>query len=171
MNTEVLLSRGETVTSFETPAAGKIKVAWPEPKVMKILVPAGLKLGPLKSDFQENFKEILNPELIEHLDAAWPADPEIKIDRKPVALEPWDDIQIEILPQKKPRADSVETEIELDRPRITIQMGQRVDEFSENCKLHLKPELFEHVVRLWSDPDYCRAVVPIGRNLLIRGCA
>jgi hypothetical protein len=88
-----------------------------------------------------------------------------------VALEPWGDIQIEILPQKKPRVDSVETEIELDRPRITIQMGQRVDEFSENCKQHLKPELFEHVVRLWSDPDYCRAVVPIGRNLLIRGCA
>jgi len=171
MNTEVLLARGETVTSFETPAAGKIKVAWPEPKVMKILVPVGLKLGPLKSDFQENFKEILNPELIEHLDEVWPRDPEIKIDRKPVVLEPWDDIQIEILPQKKPRADSVETEIELDRPRITIQMGQRVDEFSDNCKQHLKPELFEHVVRLWSDPDYCRAVVPIGRNLLIRGCA
>jgi hypothetical protein len=171
MNTEVLLARGETVTSFEIPAAGKIKVAWPEPKVMKILVPVGSKLGPLKSDFQENFKEILNPELISHLDAAWPANPDLQIDRKPVALDPWDQIQIEIIPQKKPRAERLESEIALDRPRITIQMGQRVDEFSENCKQHLKPELFEHVVRLWSDPDYCRAVMPIGRNLLIRGCA
>ena len=168
MNTEVLLARGETVTSFEIPAAGKIKVSWPDPKVMKILVPVGLKLGSLKEDFQENFKDILNPELLTHLDAAWPANPEMKIDRKAVALDPWGDIEIELLPQKKPRGES---DIELDRPRITIQMGQRVDEFSENCKQHLKPELFEHVVRLWSDPDYCRAVMPIGRNLLIRGCA
>ena len=168
MNTEVLLARGETVTSFEIPAAGRLKVSWPEPKVMKILVPVGMKLGAVKKGFQENFAEILNPELLSHLDAAWPANPDKQIDRKPVAVEPWDDIQIEILPLKKPR---VEADIELDRPRITIQMGQRVDEFSENCKQHLRPELFEHVVRLWSDPDYCRAVMPIGRNLLIRGCA
>ena len=167
MNTEVLLARGETVTSFEIPAAGRLKVSWPEPKVMKILVPVGMKLGAVKKDFQNNFAEILNPELLSHLDAAWPANPDKQIDRKPVAVEPWDDLQIEILPLKKPR---VEADIELDRPRITIQMGQRVDEFSENCKQHLRPELFEHVVRLWSDPDYCRAVMPIGRNLLIRGC-
>lgn len=168
MNTEVLLARGETVTSFEIPAAGRLKVSWPEPKVMKILVPVGMKLGAVKKDFQENFSEILNPDLLNHLDTAWPANPDKQIDRKPVAVDPWDDIQIEILPLKKPRT---EAEIELDRPRITIQMGQRVDEFSENCKQHLRPELFEHVVRLWSDPDYCRAVMPIGRNLLIRGCA
>lgn len=168
MNTEVLLARGETVTSFEIPAAGRLKVSWPEPKVMKIFVPVGMKLGAVKQDFQENFGEILNPDLLAHLDSVWPADPDKQIDRKPVAVAAWDDIQIEILPLKKPRVDA---DIDLDRPRITIQMGQRVDEFSENCKQHLKPELFEHVVRLWSDPDYCRAVVPIGRNLLIRGCA
>ena len=168
MNTEVLLARGETVTSFEIPAAGRLKVSWPEPKVMKILVPVGMKLGAVKKDFQENFGEILNPDLLSHLDSVWPTDPDKQIDRKPVAVAAWDDIQIEIVPLKKPRVDA---DIELDRPRITIQMGQRVDEFSENCKQHLKPELFEHVVRLWSDPDYCRAVVPIGRNLLIRGCA
>jgi len=168
MNTEILLSRGETVTTFELPAAGAIKISWPEPGILKIVVPVGSKLEPLKNTITDNFKDILNKELLTHLEKAWPLDPGMPIDKKPVALEPWGDIQVEILPKKPPR---IQAEIEIDRPRITIQMGQRVDEFSESCRNHLNSELFEHVIRLWSDPDYCRTVLPIGRNLLIRDCA
>ncbi|MFM2277037.1 MAG: hypothetical protein RJA75_360 [Actinomycetota bacterium] len=167
MNTEILLSRGETVTTFELPEAGAVKLTWPEPKILKIIVPAGSKIGSLKSSVVTGFKEILNDELWSHLDGAWPLDPNLEIAKQSVALEPWGDVHVEILPKKAPR---VQPEIALDRPRITIQMGQRVDEFSDNCKNHLKPELFEHVIRLWSDPDYCRTVLPVGRNLLIRGC-
>jgi len=167
MNTEILLSRGETVTTFELPEAGAVKLTWPEPKILKIVVPVGLKIGALKSTINSNFKEILNSELLSHLDATWSLDPNLEIAKHPVALEPWGDVQVEILPKKAPR---VQPEIALDRPRITIQMGQKVDEFSDNCKDHLKPELFEQVIRLWSDPDYCRTVLPVGRNLLIRGC-
>lgn len=168
MNTEILLSRGETVTSFELPDSGAVKLTWPEPKILKIVVPVGLKIGALKSTITSSFKEILNDELLSHLDTIWPLDPNLEISKQPVALEPWRDVQVEILPKKAPR---VLPEIALDRPRITIQMGQRVDEFSDNCKEHLKPELYEHVIRLWSDPDYCRTVLPVGRNLLIRACA
>ncbi len=167
MNTEILLSRGETVTTFELPEVGAVKLTWPEPKILKIIVPAGSKIGSLKSSVVTGFKEILNEELWSHLDGAWPLDPNLEIAKQSVALEPWGDVHLEILPKKAPR---VQSEIALDRPRITIQMGQRVDEFSDNCKNHLKLELFEHVIRLWSDPDYCRTVLPVGRNLLIRGC-
>jgi hypothetical protein len=168
MNTEILLSRGETVTTFELPEAGAVKLIWPEPKILKIIVPAGSKIGSLKSSVVAGFREVLNDDLWSHLDGAWPLDPNLEIAKQPVALEPWGDVHVEILPKKAPR---VQPEIAIDRPRITIQMGQRVDEFSDNCKNHLKPALFEHVIRLWSDPDYCRTVLPVGRNLLIRGCA
>ena len=168
MNTEILLSRGETVTSFEIPAAGRIRVCWPEPKTLKIVVPVGSSIEALKENFRENYKDILNSELLAHLETAWPTKPIPKADRNPVPLTPWEDVHIEIVPKKAPKSAA---EIELDRPRITIQMGQRVDEFSENCKKHLNAELFEQIVRLWSDPDYCRTVLPVGRNLLIRGCA
>jgi len=168
MNTEVLLARGETVTSFEMPAAGRMKVSWPEPKVLKIAGPAGLKIDSLKAEFKENFANVLSNELLNHLDAAWPTAEKVLSGRNSITLAHWDDTEIEILPQKNSR---IKAEIEIDRPRITIQMGQRVDEFSENCKKHLKPELYEHVIRLWSDPDYCRTILPVGRNLIIRGCA
>jgi hypothetical protein len=164
LNTEILLARGETVTSFELPGARAIKVHWPEGTKLKIVVPLGLKA----EAFRDNFKDILHPDLIAHLDQAWPQGPELDTHGQAVPLKPWDDIDIEIHPQKEPKN---QPEIDLDRPRITIQMGKRVDEFSQNCKKHLKPELFEHVIRLWSDPDYCRTVLPVGRNLLIRGCA
>jgi hypothetical protein len=163
MHTEIFLSRGETVTSFELPSSAPIRVSWPEPKRIKIVVPVGLDY----SSFKDNFQDILHPELISHLHTAWPEDQASSIG-KPLPLKAWDDVEIELIPEKEPK---VQAEVALDRPRITIQMGQRVDEFSENCKKHLKPELFEHVIRLWSDPDYCRTVLPVGRNLLIRGCA
>ena len=163
MHTEIFLSRGETVTSFELPASAPIRVSWPDPKRMKIIVPVGLDYG----SFKENFQDILHPELISHLHTAWPNDQEAAAG-KALPLNPWEDVEIELIAEEAPK---VEPEIALDRPRITIQMGQRVDEFSDNCKQHLKPELFEHVIRLWSDPDYCRTVLPVGRNLLIRGCA
>lgn len=155
------------MTTFELPEAGAVKLTWPEPRILKIIVPAGTKIGSLKSSIVPGFKQILNDELWSHLDGAWPLDPNLEIAKQSVALEPWGNVHLEILPKKAPR---VQPEIALDRPRITIQMGQRVDEFSDNCKNHLKPELFEHVIRLWSDPDYCRTVLPVGRNLLIRGC-
>jgi hypothetical protein len=168
MNTEILLSRGETVTTFELPAAGAVKIFWPEPKLLKIGVPVGSKYDSLKSAFSESYKDILNSELFSHLEAAWPTGPDLETGKKAVSLDPWGNVQIEIVPQKSPR---VQPDIGIDRPRITIQMGKRVDEFSDHCKNHLKPELFEHVIRLWSDPDHCRTVLPVGRNLLIRGCA
>lgn len=164
MHTEILLSRGETVTSFELPQATRVKLDWPEPQKLKITVPMGLTAA----EFKEHFQEILHPGLVSHLENEWPSDKELQKDGQSVSLEPWDGVHIDILPKKAPKK---KPEVELDRPRITIQMGQRVDEFSDNCQKHLKPELFEHVIRLWSDPDYCRTVLPIGRNLLIRGCA
>lgn len=163
MNTEIFLARGETVTSFELPLAAPIRVSWPEPKRMKIVVPAGLDYN----SFKANFQDILHPELISHLNTVWPQDQEGSVG-KSIPLKSWDDIEIELIPEKDPK---IQADLAIDRPRLTIQMGQRVDEFSENCKKHLKPELFEHVIRLWSDPDYCRTVLPVGRNLLIRGCA
>ena len=168
MNTEILLSRGETVTAFELPAAVAVKIFWPEPKLLKIGVPVGSKYGVLKSSFSDSFKDILNNELFSHLEAAWPTDPDLQTGKKPFSLEPWRDVQIEIVPQKSPR---VQPEIAIDRPRITIQMGKQVDEFIDSCKNHLKPEVFDHVIRLWSDPGHCRTVLPVGRNLIIRGCA
>lgn len=164
MHTEILLSRGETVTSFELPAVTQVKVDWPEAKKLRISVPFGLEA----SAFTDNYQEILHPELVAHLQKHWPEAKDLQTDGQSIQLEPWSDLDITVLPKKAPKNQA---EIDLDRPRITIQMGQRVDEFSENCGKHLKPELFEHVIKLWSDPDYCRTVLPIGRNLLIRGCA
>lgn len=164
MHTEILLSRGETVTSFEVPEAAQVKIVWPEAKKLTIAVPIGQSAQVIR----EHFENILHPDLVEHLVNAWPKAPELAAAGKSVPVSSWDDVQIEVVAQKAPKNQA---EIDLDRPRITIQMGLRVDEFTENCKKHLKPELLEHVIRLWSDPDYCRTVLPIGRNLLIRGCA
>ena len=164
MHTEILLSRGETVTSFEVPSAARVKIDWPEARKLKITVP----LGQTAEVIQEHFGDILNPELIGHIVSSWPETQALSADGKAVPISPWGDLQIEVVPRKAPKN---QPEVEVDRPRITIQMGLRVDEFTENCEKHLKPELLEHVVRLWSDPDYCRTVLPIGRNLLIRGCA
>lgn len=164
MHTEILLSRGETVTSFEVPQATQVKVVWPEAKKLTITVP----LGQTASVFREHFEDILHPDLVEHLVKSWPTTPELGVAGKPVPVSPWDDVEIVVLPEKEPKNAA---EIELDRPRITIQMGLRVDEFTDSAIKHLKPELLEHVIRLWSDPDYCRTVLPVGRNLLIRGCA
>lgn len=164
MHTEILLSRGETVTSFEVPSAARVKIDWPEARKLKITVP----LGQTAEVIQEHFADILNPELIRHIVSSWPETQGLNADGKAVPISPWGDLQIEVVPRKAPKN---QPEVEVDRPRITIQMGLRVDEFTENCEKHLKPELLEHVVRLWSDPDYCRTVLPIGRNLLIRGCA
>jgi hypothetical protein len=164
MHTEILLSRGETVTSFEVPEATQVKIVWPEPKKLTIAVPLGQSAEVIK----ENFENVLHPDLVEHLVSVWPNSKDLKAAGKPVLVSSWDDVQIEVVPQKAPKTQA---EIDLDRPRVTIQMGLRVDEFTENCKKHLKPEVLEHVIRLWSDPDYCRTVLPVGRNLLIRGCA
>lgn len=168
MHTEILLARGETVTTFELPGAGPVKISWPDSKILNIVVPAGSELGSLKNTIKDCFRDILKNELLAHLDTTWPVDPGLKVDKISVALEAWGDVQVEIHPKKALR---VQPGTETDRPRITIQMGQAVDEFSENCRNYLKPEIFEHVIRLWSDPDYCRTVLPIGRNLLIRDCA
>ena len=164
MNTEILLSRGETVTSFELPQEARIRVAWPDSRTLKIAVPAGFD----SESFKQHFADILHPDLLEHLAVSWPDPSDLQKEGSALPIKAWDDIEIELVAQKEPKT---KPEVDLDRPRITIQMGQRVDEFSENCKKHLKPELFEHVIRLWSDPDYCRTVLPVGRNLLIRGCA
>jgi hypothetical protein len=163
VHTEILLSRGETVTSFEVPAAVRVKIDWLEARRLKITVP----LGQSAEVIEEHFGDILNPDLAAHLVSAWPAAQGLGVDGQPVTITPWEDVQIDVVPRKAPKNES---EVDVDRPRITIQMGLRVDQFTENCKKHLKPELLEHVVRLWSDPDYCRTVLPIGRNLLIRGC-
>lgn len=164
MNTEILLARGETVTSFELPQETRLRVNWPDSKSLRITVPAGLD----SAAFKQHFEDILHPDLLNHLTQAWPDASDLDTEGKTLPIKAWDDIQIELVAHKEPKS---KPEIDLDRPRITIQMGQRVDEFSENCQKHLKPELFEHVIRLWSDPDYCRTVLPVGRNLLIRGCA
>jgi hypothetical protein len=164
MHTEILLSRGETVTSFEVPEAAQVKIVWPESKKLTIAVPLGQSADVIKA----HFENILHPGLVEHLVNSWPNPAELKAAGKPIPVSTWDDVQIEVVPQKAPKT---QPEIDLDRPRITIQMGLRVDEFTENCEKHLKPEVLEHVIRLWSDPDYCRTVLPVGRNLLIRGCA
>lgn len=164
MNTEILLARGETVTCFELPAAEPVKVVWPEPRQIKISGPRGLTFA----FFNEHFSEILHPDLVSHLEKSWPEDKALRAEGKSVPVDAWDDVQIEISTKKNRKSKEV---VELDRPRITIQMGQRVDEFADNCQKHFKPELFEHVVKLWSDPDYCRTVLPVGRNLLIRDCA
>jgi len=164
MHTEVLLSRGDTVTSFEVPEAAQVRIVCPEPKKLTISVPLEQSADVIKP----HFGSILHPGLVEHLVNAWPNPSELKAAGKPVPVSSWDDVEIEVVPQKAPKT---EAEIDLDRPRITIQMGLRVDEFKENCKKHLKPEVLEHVIKLWSDPDYCRTVLPAGRNLLIRGCA
>jgi hypothetical protein len=164
MHTEILLSRGETVTSFEVPSAARVKIDWPEARKLNITVP----LGQTAEVIQEHFGDILNPELIGHIVSSWPETQGLSADGKAVPISPWGDLQIEVVPRKAPKN---QPEVEVDRPRITIQMGLRVDEFTENCEKHLKPELLDHVIRLWSDPDYCRTVLPIGRNLLIRGCA
>ena len=164
MNTEILLSRGETVTSFESPAAARVKVDWPQANVLQVSIPTGYK----SSDFVESFKDVLHPDLLNHLGSTWPTEAELKVVGKPVSVPSWGELQIAVVAKKAPR---VQPEVELDRPRITIQMGKRVDEFSVDCEKHLNPALFQHVIRLWSDPDYCRTVLPIGRNLLIRGCA
>jgi hypothetical protein len=163
MHTEILLSRGETVTSFEVPEAAQVKIIWPESKKLTISVPLGQSADFIKN----NFENILHSDLLEHLVSAWPQATELNKAGKAVPVESWDDVQIEVVPQKAPKNQA---ELELDRPRITIQMGLRVDELTDNCKNHLKPEVLEHVIRLWSDPDYCRTVLPVGRNLLIRGC-
>lgn len=163
MHTEVLLSRGETVTSFEVPAAVRVKIDWLEASKLKITVP----LGQTAEVIQKHFEDILNPDLVDHLVSAWPAVQELSVDGQPVNIPPWEDVHIEVVPRTAPKN---KPEVDIDRPRITIQMGLRVDQFTENCKKHLKPELLEHVVRLWSDTEYCRTVLPIGRNLLIRGC-
>jgi hypothetical protein len=164
LHTEILLSRGETVTSFEVPAAAQVRIDWPEAQRLKITVP----LGQSAEAIQEHFGDILNPDLVEHLVSAWPATQALGVAGQTAAITPWEGVHIELVRRKAPKNPP---EVEIDRPRITIQMGLRVDIFTENCKKHLKPELLEHVVRLWSDPDYCRTVLPIGRNLLIRGCA
>ncbi len=164
MHTEILLSRGETVTSFEVPEAAQVKVVWLEAKKLIITVPVGQSAGVIK----EYFENILHPDLVDHLVNSWPQAPELGSAGKPVPLSTWQDVEIEVVAQKEPKK---QPEIDLDRPRFTIQMGLRVDEFTDNCKNHLKPEVLEHVIRLWSDPDYCRTVLPVGRNLLIRGCA
>ena len=164
MHTEILLSRGETVTSFEVPSAARVKIDWPEARRLKITVPLGQSAEVIK----EHFGDILNPNLVEHLVSSWPAKELLGTDGKSAPIASWEDVQIEVLPTKKPKNPP---EVDVDRPRVTIQMGLRVDEFTENCQKHLKPELLDHVIRLWSDPDYCRTVLPIGRNLLIRGCA
>ncbi len=164
MHTEIFLSRGETVTSFEVPEAAQVKIVWPEAKKLIITVPVGQSAGVIK----EHFENILHPDLVDHLVNSWPQDPELCSAGKPVPLSTWQDVEIEVVAQKEPKK---QPETDLDRPRFTIQMGLRVDVFTDNCKNHLKPEVLEHVIRLWSDPDYCRTVLPVGRNLLIRGCA
>lgn len=161
MSTEVFLARGETVTSFEVPAVAGVKLDWPERKKMKITVP----LGQTADSFEENFGEILQAELLKHLLASWPEPEKLGTDKKIVALEPWNGVEIEVLPKKDPKNPP---EIELDRPRITIQMGSMVDRFKENCEVQLKPEFVDQVIRLWSDPDYPREVIPQGRHILIR---
>lgn len=161
MRTEILLSRGETVTSFEVPAATQVKVDWPEHKRMTITVP----LGQTASSFMETFGDILHPQLLDHLIEAWPSPDELADSNKSAPISPWNDVQIEIL-AKKP--DENKPSVELDRPRITIQMGLIVDEFKQNYENRLKPELVDHIIRLWSDPDYPREVIPQGRNILIR---
>ena len=164
MNTEILLSRGDTITSFELPAAPKVKLDWPEANKLKINIPLGLN----SEEFIKHYQDVLNGELLDHLGLAWPDSKHLGVAGQSVAIDPWGDVPIDILP-KKERKNS--PEIELDRPRLTIQMGQRVVDFSDACQPHLRPELFNHLVKLWSDPDYCRTVLPVGRNLLIRGCA
>lgn len=164
MHTEILLSRGETVTSFEVPEAGRVRLDWPSDQLLRITVP----LGQTVEVFSEHFQDILLPELLEHLVDFWPAASALGVGGQSVPISPWAGVQIEVLPKKTPKNPP---EIEIDRPRVTIQMGLRVDEFTDNCRKQLKPELLEHVVRLWSDHEYCRTVLPIGRNLLIRGCA
>jgi hypothetical protein len=161
MRTEIFLSRGETVTSFEVPEAAQVKIDWPERKKIKITVPLGQTVDLLK----ENFGDILHPELLDHLVRSWPKPEELKIDSKSAEISSWNDVQIEVLPKKPPKNQS---QIDLDRPRITIQMGLIVDKFKENCEDQLKPEFVEQVIRLWSDPDYPREVIPKGRNILIR---
>lgn len=161
MRTEIFLSRGETVTSYEVPEAGLAKIDWPERKKMKITVP----LGQTVDLFQENFAEVLHPKLMEHLVKSWPKPEELSSDGQSAPLSPWNDVEIEVLP-KNPAKN--QADIELDRPRITIQMGLIADKFKENCEDQLKPEFVEQVIRLWSDPDYPREVIPQGRNILIR---
>lgn len=161
MRTEILLSRGETVTSFEVPAATQVKVDWPDHKRMTITVPE----GQTANSFLETFGEILHPQLLDHLIKAWPSPEELADHNKSAPISPWNDVQIEIL-AKKP--DENKPRVELDRPRITIQMGLIVDEFKQNYENRLKPELVDHIIRLWSDPDYPREVIPQGRNILIR---
>jgi len=161
MRTEILLSRGETVTSVEVPAATQVKVDWPDHKRMTITVPE----GQTANSFLETFGEILHPQLLDHLIKAWPSPEKLAVGHKSAPISPWNDVQIEIL-AKKP--DENKPGVDLDRPRITIQMGLIVDEFKQNYQNQLKPALVDHIIRLWSYPDYPREVIPQGRNILIR---
>jgi hypothetical protein len=162
MHAEILLSRGETVTSFELPSATKVRVVWPEPKQLTITVPAGSAF----SVFGEHFQEILHPFLVSHLKNSWPSYQDLRAVGKSVPVEPWGEVQIDISTKKESKE-----KVDIDRPRLTIQMGHRVNEFTDHYRDHFKPEFFDQVIRLWSDPEYCRTVLPVGRNLLIRGCA
>jgi hypothetical protein len=163
MQTELLLSRGDTVTAFESPKADRVKIHWPGSDYLKITVPIGFSA----EAFISNFKEILHPDLISHLTKAWPEKDAVKGHGKALKIHPWNEVKIELFPRNEPKRAPKTV---IDRPRITIQMGKPVHEFAQDCQRYFQAEFFNHWVSLWTDEDYCRTFEPVGRNLLIRGC-
>jgi hypothetical protein len=80
------------------------------------------------------------------------------------------EMQIEILASRGETVTSFEFP-EPGRMRAIVQMGTPVERLTAALKPALAPEVLEHVIRLWSDPDHCRQFEELGRNLLIRDCA
>ena len=82
----------------------------------------------------------------------------------------WGQMQIEILASKGETVTSLEFP-EPGRMRVIVQMGTPAEKLSVVCHPALTPEVLDHVIRLWADPEHCRQFEEIGRNLLIRDCA
>ena len=160
MQIEILATRGETLTSLE----------FPEPGRMRVIVQMGAPTQELKQLLEPGLK----PEALTGIIKLW-ADPSHARSfedkgRSLLIFGSPDGQGLEILAMRGHTVPAIQFP-EPGRIRFIVQMGTPSEEIATVCRPAFTPEVLNHVIRLWSDPDHCRQFEELGRNLLIRDCA